>query len=115
MTTARLGAAGGQPASSPVRRFGMPGVAGLRSRGEAAAGFWKARKSGHHGRAGRRGRPAPSEQRAAESGEGLKPSFLCAPPPAPPASYPGPLLHPPMVLGSQVLPIVDTDSNSYFF
>lgn len=68
LTTAQLGAArrmaaprrrarGHSRASSPVRRFGMPGGearsgdtlggAGLRSRGEAAADFWKARKSGH--------------------------------------------------------------------
>lgn len=68
LTTAQLEAArrtaaprrrprGHSRASSPVRRFGMPGGearsgdalgrAGLRSRGEAAVGFWKARKSGH--------------------------------------------------------------------
>lgn len=87
----------GRPAPSPVRRFGMPGGearagAGLRSRGEAAAGFWKAKKSGHRARTGSRGHPAVPG--APESGEDLNPSFLCAPAP----------LHTPVLLPGATAP-----------
>lgn len=52
-----------------------------------------------------------------EEGTPSSPPLCPAPlhPLSPRSSYPGPLLHPPVVLGSQGLPIVDTDNNSYFF